>query len=98
MKPWFSPIALKDLFAIQRMQIDQPISTADVMSSIINIPGVISLTRLEFYSITGLYDGREYANTFFDVEPNTVKGLIIGPPGSIFEMKYPNFDIIVSTN
>ena len=91
-------IALQEIFATQRIQIDQPISTADVMSSIINVPGVISLTRLEFYSITGLNDGREYANTFFDVEPNTIKGLIIGPPGSIFEMKYPNFDIIVSTN
>ena len=42
----------------------------------------------------GIIEDRVYSGTSFDVDANTTKGLIIGPPGSIFELRYPTHDII----
>ncbi len=89
---------LQALLETKKFQIDQPIVIADIMSSVINIPGVLSLTRLEFFNINGRHDNRDYPGIFFDMQSNTTKGLIIGTPGSIFELRYPNFDIVVSTS
>ena len=90
--------SLQTLLETRKFQIDQPIVIADVMSSVINVPGVLSLTKLEFSNITGNHDGREYSNNFFDMQSNITKGLVVGPPGSIFELRFPNFDIVVSTS
>jgi len=89
---------LQTLLETRKFQIDQPIVIADIMSSVINIPGVLSLIRLEFFNVSGQHDGRDYPGIFFDMQSNTTKGLVIGSPGSIFELRYPNFDIIVSTS
>jgi hypothetical protein len=89
---------LQALLETRKFQIDQPIVIADIMSSVINIPGVLSLTRLEFFNVNGKHDDRDYPGIFFDMQSNTTKGLIIGTPGSIFELRYPNFDIVVSTS
>jgi hypothetical protein len=91
-------LALQSILETKKFQIDQPIVIADIMSTIINVPGVLSLIRLEFFNLSGTHDGREYSNVFYDMQANTIKGLIIGAPGSMFELKYPNFDIVVSTN
>ena len=63
---------------------------------IINSPGVISLTGLEIFNRVGVIDNRLYSNISLNIPANTFKGLIIGSPGSIFQMKYPNVDIIGS--
>ena len=89
---------LQSSLETRKFEIDQPIIISNIMSSIISVPGVLSLTRLEFASLSGRHDGRDYPGIFFDIQSNTIKGLVIGAPGSIFELRYPNFDIVVSTN
>ena len=42
----------------------------------------------------GIIDDRVYSDVSFNIDANTVKGLVLGPPGSIFELKYPKFDIV----
>lgn len=91
-------LGLQLLLETKKFQIDQPLVIADIMTTILNVQGVLSLIDLKFDNISGFYDNRTYSNTTFDMESNTFKGLIIGSPGSIFELKYPNLDIIVSTN
>ena len=39
---------------------------------------------------------RTYSDIQFDVDVNTDRGIIIGPPGSIFELRFPDFDIVGS--
>jgi hypothetical protein len=85
---------LKSYFDIKNFQIDQPISISDVTNIIINSPGVVSIVTLKFTNQRGLILERQYSEISFDVGANTYKGLIVGPPGSIFEMKYPDYDII----
>ena len=75
-------------------QIDQPIITTDLMNTIINTPGVISLTSLDINCLRGIVEDRLYSDVSFNVAQSTAKGLIVGPPGSIFEIRYPDNDII----
>ena len=38
-------------------------------------------------------DNRSYSGIIHNVKVNTVKGLLLPPPGGIFEVKFPNLDI-----
>lgn len=87
-------VKLKTYFNIANFQIDQPIPTADLNSIIFNSDGVLAVTNLKVVSLVGTYKGRTYSDISFNPAESTIKGLIIGPPGSIFEVRYPDFDII----
>jgi len=69
---------------------------SDVMNSIINTDGVISLVDFSIVSITGTIEDREYSSNSFNVTSNTIQQMVVGPPGSIFELKYPAKDITVT--
>ena len=74
--------------------IDQPFVINDIQNVIFNTPGVITVPNVQIGSLTGQINGRIYSDQEFDVGAYTKKGLIFGPPGSIFEVRYPNYDII----
>jgi hypothetical protein len=84
---------IREYFQITNFQIDQPIVTSEVISTILATDGVISLVNLQFLNRSGVYEGRLYSNVQFDFASNTSKGVIFGMPGSIFELKYPRSDI-----
>lgn len=87
---------LRRYFNIENFQIDQPIRIDDIQNIIFNSPGVVSVVDVKIKNINGTVMDRVYSNTKFDINANIRKKLLIGPPGSIFEMRYPNFDIIGS--
>ena len=87
---------LKRFFSIDNFQIDQPIRLSEVQNIIFNNPGVISVIDLKVRNVVGAVNGKDYSDITFDVAANTKNGLIIGPPGSIFEVRFPDFDIIGS--
>jgi hypothetical protein len=76
--------------------IDQPIVIDDIVNVIINSDYVISIIGLQVFPRFGLVEDRNYSSAAFDFKQSSVKGLIKGNRGSIFEMKYPNFDIVGS--
>lgn len=86
-------LSLENSLKVTNFHIDQPIILSDVTNTIFKIPGVISIDRVEFRNSTGIIDNRRYSEHYFDVASNTKKGIIIPPPGSIFELRYPDFDI-----
>ena len=88
---------LKKFFQQKNFQIDQVISINDVEHIIFNTPGVMSVTNLKFYGLSGMYNGKAYNNVTFNPSENTIKGLIVPPVGGMFEIKYPNADIIGSS-
>ena len=65
---------LTNLLALKNMQIDQPIATADIMNSILNSNGVISLIDFKVTNLSGTLEGREYSNVSFNVTPIQCKG------------------------
>ena len=87
---------LKSFFQQKNFQIDQIISINDVEHIIFNTDGVMSVTNLKFYGLDGTYSGREYSTVTFNPAEHTIKGLIVPPIGGMFEIKYPNADIIGS--
>lgn len=87
--------AIRDELSIANYQIDQPIVVADVTSVVINVPGVLSLVALEFSGISGTFDGVSYSEYSHDIQSATSRGVILAPQGGIFEIKYPNTDVVV---
>ncbi len=86
--------SLKNYFNVKNFQIDQPILTSDVMNIILNSNGVLSISNLTFEGLNGNINGTSYSDVIFNVSQNTINGLIVPPPGGIFEVKYPDYDIV----
>ena len=77
-------------------QIDQPLVVDDVTNVIINSEYVIALVDLRVYPRVGTVENRNYSSSTFVFEQSTKNGIIFGPVGSIFELKFPVNDIIGS--
>jgi hypothetical protein len=85
---------LKKYFDIKNFQIDQPIMLSDVSNIIFNTVGVISVNNFKFDSVTGNVANRQYSDVYLDVKSQTTKGLLIPQAGGIFEIRYPDIDIL----
>ena len=66
----------------------------DITSTILAQDFVIAIADLRVFPITTERDGRVYSRSSFPFEQSTKKGMIFGPAGSMFELKFPEFDII----
>lgn len=87
---------LKQYFNVKFFEIDQPIVLDDIRNIIYNNNGVLTLQSLNVRNVTGSIGTRVYSDVQFDPATNTNRGLIIGPPGSIFEVRYKDNDLIGS--
>lgn len=88
---------LRQYFNIKFFEIDQPIVLDDIRNIIYNNTGVLTLQTLNIRNITGTVGTRVYSDVQFDPASNTNRGLVIGPPGSIFEVRYKDNDLVGST-
>jgi len=86
-------VRLAEEFSIKYFQIGQPILLDDASNVIINDPDVISLVNLRIYPISGYFESRLYSNASFTFENSIKMGIITPPLGSMFEIKYPIYDI-----
>ena len=97
---------IADAYQLKYFQIDQPIIIDDIVNLIINTQSVISLVDLKVYPIIDnttsqtnplRFDAsiadRNYSTFSFPFEESTKKGILRGPVGSIFELRYPEADI-----
>lgn len=85
---------LKNAFDVRRNHIGKPIVLSDVINLISQKTGVLSVDTVEFKNITGSLNNRTYSSFSFDVQTNTKNGIIYPVPGSIFEIKYTDANII----
>lgn len=85
---------LKSYFDIDNWQIDQPILLSDINNLIFNTPGVTSVTDISVQNVAGNVSNHQYSDIRFDVRSATRKGMILTSPGSIFEIRYPDIDIV----
>jgi hypothetical protein len=76
--------------------IDQPIVIDDITNMIINSDFVVSIIDLQVFPRYGTIEDRQYSGVTFDFSQSSLKGIIRGNRGSIFELKYPDYDIIGS--
>jgi hypothetical protein len=87
---------LRQYFNIKFFEIDQPIVLDDIRNIIYNNTGVLTLQTLNVRNITGTVGTRTYSDVQFDPTSNTNRGLVIGPPGSIFEVRFKDNDLVGS--
>jgi len=78
----------------KHFNINQPIIVDDIVNVIINTDFVISLIDLQVFPRFESVDDRNYNSATFDFNQSQTKGLIQPNRGAIFELKYPEFDII----
>jgi hypothetical protein len=86
-------VALQAYFNIDNWQINQPIILRDLFNILDRVPGVQTVKNIEIVNKAGANLG--YSQFGYDIQGATVNNIIypsIDP--SIFEVKYPNSDII----
>lgn len=85
---------LRKFFDQKNFSLDQPIVISDVHNIIFNTPGVSSVNYIKIVNLAGTANGRVYSDVYHDVQAHTTRGVLIPPPGGIFECKYPDDDLI----
>lgn len=85
---------LVEQFDVKNMNINQPLIISDVIAIIFSRQGVISVDSVKFTGLNGTIKGLEYSPIAFDVPLNTRNQIIYPPTGAIFEIKYPDINII----
>lgn len=87
---------LKQYFNVKYFDMDQPIVIEEIRNIIFNNEGVLAIQSLNIRNVTGILGNRVYSDIQFDPSSNTNKGMIIPPPGGMFELKFADNDIIGS--
>jgi hypothetical protein len=85
---------LRDYFATANMNINAPINLSEVYTLLDRIKGVQSARSIKIVNINGTSNGRVYSQYAYDVEGATRNNIVypsLDP--SIFEIKFPEFDI-----
>lgn len=85
---------LKKQFEVTKFHIGQPIIISDVLSTIYSKQGVLSVDKVRFRNLNGTVKNREYSQVSFDPQLNTRNQILYPPEGAIFEIKYPDVNII----
>ena len=85
---------LGEYFKIKKWQIDQPIIMGEIENLILNAMGVVSILELSFVGKHGVQNGLVYSDMAFDTRRYMDRGYIFPPRGGMFEIKFPNDDIV----
>lgn len=85
---------LKSKFDISNMDFNKPIIKSEVYDLLHSVQGVISVSDVRFINLSGTINGRTYSSTEYNLDFNTKNNIIFSRPSYIFEIKYPNSDII----
>ena len=85
---------LRNYFRIENFQIDQPIKIGEVENLILNSTDVEAITSISFSNVTGVRGNNVYSNYTFNTKNFIDRGYLFPPVGGIFEIKYPNDDIV----
>jgi hypothetical protein len=87
-------VKLKEFFNIENFQVGTPVIVSDIANIIINTADVVSLVSLDFRTISGLDGENTYSTYAIPMASIMRRGVINCPAGSIFEIRYPEDDII----
>ena len=71
-----------------------PIIVSEIQNIILNTKGVVSLLSLDVTGKPPVEGSNSYSEVSFDPLRFTNRGILYPPPGGIFELKFPNDDII----
>jgi hypothetical protein len=88
---------IKDYLRVDNMQIGEPLVLSDIRAQLQNVVGVISVYKFDVSSFYGVNPdtGLSYRSDIsFDVTANTKHGIVYVPADSVFQVHYPDRDIV----
>jgi hypothetical protein len=86
--------SLQTKFDVTKFHINQPIVISEYVNAIYAIPGVIAVENIQFVNISGVVNNRVYSLDTHDIKAYTRRQMIFPPVGGIFQVRYPNVDIV----
>jgi len=86
--------SLQDKFDITNFHINQPIVISEIVNQIYSVQGVIAVDNVQFTNVSGVLNNRQYSTDTHDIKGYTRRQMIFPPQGGIFEIRYPDVDII----
>lgn len=86
--------ALQAQLDIKNFHINQPIVKSELINTIYSQDGVIAVSTLTLNNLYGTVKNRTYSATTFDIANNTKNQIVYPPNGGIFELRYPDVNII----
>ncbi len=85
---------LQKQFEVKKMYIDQPIIISDIVNMIYSTQGIVAVDAVELINVSSVVDNRVYSDIVHDIKGNTKRQMLFPPTGGIFEIRYPDVDII----
>lgn len=87
---------VKKLFAIDSVALGKPIVISDIQNVVINQPGVVSCVSVKLVNIAGEVQEKTYSDSQKNLDLVLKDGIYFAEPYEIYELRYPNKDIIVT--
>ena len=87
-------LVLQRLFDTTRTNFNDSIVIPDIQARLQSLRKVRSIPNLKMVNKTTAVGTRIYSGTEFNINANTKSGILQFPVDSVWELKYPNFDII----
>ena len=87
-------LLLQRYFDTARTNFNDTIVMSEVTSIIQAQNNVISVPDFKIINKVGTGEGRTYSSVSYNIEANTAGGILTFGPTDVWELKYPNFDII----
>jgi len=85
---------LKDRFFYKNIRFGDTIVVSDIISVLQNSPKILSVSNINIYSVNGNISGNDYVSSGINIEQYNNNGVITLPQNVVWEVKYPNKDII----
>lgn len=85
---------IKNFMKIDSFQIGTPIVKSEISQIISGVSGVVSIIDISITNQSGTQNNNIYSNFSYSISSNTINEIIYPPDGGIFELKYPDYDIV----
>ena len=87
-------LVLQRIFDTTRTNFNDSVIIPEIQASLQSLQKVRSVPEVKIINRVGNVSGKLYSGTEFNIKANTSSGIVKFPVDAVWELKYPNFDII----
>ena len=87
-------LVLQRIFDVTRTNFNDSIVIPEIQASLQSLQKVRSVPEVKIFNRVSTVNGRIYSGTEFNINSNTSNGIVRFPVDAVWELKYPNSDII----
>jgi hypothetical protein len=87
-------LVLQRIFDTTRTNFNDSVVIPEIQASLQSLQKVRAVPEVKIFNRVGSVDSRVYSGTEFNIKANTSSGIVKFPVNAVWELKYPNADII----